>query len=183
MIGKKEVKIWDAGCAMGQEPLSLAILLAENMGQFAFKNLKIYATDIDKSDQFEDIIAAGVYPAEQLKRIPKELLEKYFTYNEEDNNYKIVPFVHNRIKFYKHDLLSLQSINTEFSLILCKNVLLHFKKSERIEVINMFYQSLSEGGFLAMEQTQKLPGKTGELFKKVTGNGQLFRKKELVLQS
>lgn len=182
MIGKKEVKIWDAGCAMGPEPLSLAILLAENMGQFAFKNLKIYATDIDKSDQFEDIIKEGVYPAEQLKRIPPELLEKYFTYNEADNNYKIVPLIHNRIKFYKHDLLSLRSINTEFSLILCKNVLLHFKKSERVEVVNMFYESLADGGFLAMEQTQKLPGKTENLFEKVTGNGQLFRKREHVLQ-
>jgi len=48
-------RVWDAGCAMGQEPYSLCILLAENMGHFAFNNLRILASDVDTT--FGPIIA------------------------------------------------------------------------------------------------------------------------------
>jgi len=62
-------------------------------------------------------------------------------------------------------------------LIVCKNVLLHFKEAERINVIRMFHGALSEGGFLAVEQTQKIPEKLKDLFEPVAANVQLFRKK------
>ena len=55
--GRSRIKVWDAGCAMGPEPYSLAIMFAESMGKFAFKNLKIFATDIDTCDTFGGIIA------------------------------------------------------------------------------------------------------------------------------
>ena len=42
---KRHIKIWDAGCAMGHEPYSLAIMMRENMGNMIFRNVRIYATD------------------------------------------------------------------------------------------------------------------------------------------
>ena len=42
IIGRSKINIWDAGCAMGPEPYTLAIVLSENLGHFAFKNVKIY---------------------------------------------------------------------------------------------------------------------------------------------
>ena len=68
------INIWDAGCAMGPEPYSLAIMLRENMGPFLFRNVHIYATDIDDSDEFGQIMARGIYPEERVKRIPPHLL-------------------------------------------------------------------------------------------------------------
>lgn len=67
-------------------------------------------------------------------------------------------------------------IGQDFGLVLCKNVLLHFSEAQRIEVIRMFHGALMEGGFLAMEQTQKLPGEVEELFEPVVSNAQLYRK-------
>ncbi len=104
--GRNRVQVWDAGCAMGQEPYSLAMLFAENMGHFA----------------------------------------------------------------------SLIPIGDGFSLIVCKNVLLHFHYAERVEVIGMFHSSLAPGGFFATEQTQKMPGETAHLFEQISGDTQLFRK-------
>jgi chemotaxis protein methyltransferase CheR len=49
---KRYINVWDAGCAMGPEPYSLAIILRENMGNMIFRNVKIYATDIDGSNLF-----------------------------------------------------------------------------------------------------------------------------------
>ena len=174
--GRSKVHFWDAGCAMGQEAYSLSIIFAENLGHFAFKNLCIHATDIDESDLFEKIIKDGLYPEKELKRIPEEYLKKYFKKSKNEEYFKIVEKIQNSISFQKHNLLSLNTIGEGFSLILCKNVLLHFQQEERINVIKMFHKSLAPGGYLATEQTQKLPDKVKHLFKKVIEDGQLFEK-------
>lgn len=175
--GKREIKIWDAGCAMGPEPFSLAIMIAENMGRFAFKNIKIDATDIDKSNLFGNIIDSGSYPYDQLQRIPKDIFEKYFgKNNEKDNHFEIDHLIKNRVKYTRHDLLSLKPIDSNYSLVMCKNVLLHLQPEERINVIKMFHNSLEPGGIFATEQTQILPDEVNHLFKRVTEDGQVFQK-------
>lgn len=177
--GRSKVRLWDAGCAMGQEAYSLAIILAENLGHFAFKNLRISATDIDGSNLFEKIIEEGVYPEVELNRIPRDLFKKYFEPNGKESSFRIIDKIRTCVSFQKHDLLSLKPVGDNFSLILCKNVLLHFRAEERVEVIKMFHQSLDSGGFLATEQTQKLPKETERLFERVTDDAQLFRKIEV----
>ncbi len=174
--GRSNIRIWDAGCAMGQEPYTLAILLAENMGRFVFKNLHIDATDIDGSNLFEEIIVTGLYPKAELERIPRELFKKYFQKNGKPDHFQIVELLRNRLHYQKHDLLTLKPAGKDYSLIVCKNVLLHIKYKERIEVIRMFYDVLLPGGFFATEQTQKLPEGLSNLFEQTSADGQIFRK-------
>jgi len=176
--GRSHVRVWDAGCAMGQEPYSLAMLFAENMGYFAFKNLRICATDLDNCDLFEGIIRTGLYQDEEVKRMPRGLLEKYFQPDEKPGHFKISELLRSRIQFQKHDLLSLNPIGDGFSLIVCKNVLLHFQHAERVQVIRMFHRSLASGGFFATEQTQKMPAEAAHLFEQASSEAQIFRKVE-----
>jgi chemotaxis protein methyltransferase CheR len=175
-MGRSRIKVWDAGCAMGPEPYSLGIILAEKMGNFSFKNLNLYATDIDETDSFGNIIKNGVYPEEELQRMPEGILQKYFRQYGPKGQYQIVDQIRDRLIFQKHNLLSLRSIGNDFSLILCKNVLLHFQYQERIEVIRMFHQSLAPGGYFATEQTQKMPKEIHHLFEQVANDGQVFKK-------
>lgn len=177
-VGRSRFAIWDAGCAMGQEPYSLAILFAEKMGRFAFKNLRIDATDIDMSNLFEPIITSGVYPDQELQRIPRELYEKYFQPAEKSGCAVIDYTIRSRVFYRRHDLLGLEPAGEEYTLILCKNVLLHFTAEQRVEVIRMFHRSLAPGGFFATEQTQKLPAEVNHLFSQVTPDSQLFQKVE-----
>ncbi len=178
--GRSRIKIWDAGCAMGPEPYTLAIVLAENMGSFSYKNLVIHATDIDECDMFGNIIKEGVYSEEETKRIPKEIFDKYFTkVNGDVNGFKLIDLIRDRVRFQKHNLLELNSIGNDFSLILCKNVLLHFQQPERIEVIKMFHKSLIPGGLVAWEQTQKLPEELSHMFQQVVADAQIYRKIEV----
>ena len=174
--GAAKVRVWDAGCAMGQEPYSLAILLAEAMNHFAYRNLKIYATDIDGSNLFREIIASGTYPTEELERIPRELFDKYFVPAQKPGHHQIVDSVRSRMEFQRQDLLQLQPPATEISLVLCKNVLLHFQPHERVEVMKMFHRALVPGGFFATEQTQKLPPELDPYFEQVSPDCQMFRK-------
>lgn len=175
-VGRSHVRVWDAGCAMGQEPYSLAMLFAENMGHFGFKNLYIHATDLDDCSVFGDIIRTGVYQEEEVKRMPGDLLEKYFRPDEKAGYFRICELLRSRIQFQRHDLLSLKPVGDGFSLVLCKNVLLHFQHAERIEVIRMFHRALAPGGFFATEQTQKMPAEVAHLFEQVTADAQIFRK-------
>jgi chemotaxis protein methyltransferase CheR len=183
IAGRRNIRFWDAGCAMGPEAYTLAILCAEKMGYFAFKNLKIHATDIDTSNLFADQITSGLYKRALLERIPKELFDKYFEPAQVSDHYQVIETVRNRISFERHNLLTLEPVGDNFSLIICKNVLLHFNESERIKVIEMFHRSLAVEGFFATEQTQKLPKETAHLFRQVSSDGQLFRKEELVNSS
>ena len=173
---RRYINIWDAGCAMGPEPYTLAILLRERMGHMYFRNVRITATDIDESNLFGKIISEGVYPREQVERIPEDFFSRYFEKADQDNHYRIIEEIRRALTFRKHDLLELQAPGNDFGLIICKNVLLHFNENQRIAVIQMFYDSLMEGGFLAFEQTQALPQKLSHLFKQVVTNAQLFQK-------
>ncbi len=173
---RRYIHIWDAGCAMGPEPYSLAIILKENMGPMIFRNVKIHATDIDNSNLFGEIIREGIYPEEHLKRIPRNIFEKYFEETQNPGHFRVIEDIRKRIFYQKHNLLSLQPVRKDMLLILCKNVLLHFKQEERIDVINMFYEALEDGGFFVTEQTQKIPEELEDLFEPVVSNAQLFRK-------
>lgn len=177
--GRSSIRIWDAGCASGQEPYTLALILAEAMGRFSFRNLRIEATDLDGSNLFGNIIAQGIYPREEVERIPAEILEKYFKPLQSGSLFQIAEQIRSRLSFQKHDLLSLNPVGEQFSLILCKNVLLHLQPVQRVEVIKMFHASLVTGGFFATEQTQIMPNEVAHLFEQVTLDAQLFRKIEV----
>lgn len=177
--GCSRLKVWDAGCAMGQEPYTMAIVFAERMGKFAFKNLQIEATDLDGSDLFGPIISSGIYTEEELRRIPAELFERYFhPVSDRPGFFQLEDTIRARVRFTRRDLLSLEPPGSGFSLVLCKNVLLHLQHSERVEVISSFHRALLPGGFLAMEQTQKMPAECAHLFGQVVADAQLYRRSE-----
>jgi chemotaxis protein methyltransferase CheR len=174
--GRNRPRLWDAGCAMGPEPFTLAIVLAEKMGRFAFNNLRIDATDIDESGQFGQIVTAGVYPYDQLERIPVPLFEAYFKPNGQPGHFQIDERIRSRVAFRRHNLLGDPAPGDGYSLVLCKNVLLHFNQAERERVSAMFHDVLLPGGLLVMEQTQKLPGPLLDRFEQVTVDAQIYRK-------
>lgn len=173
---RRNINIWDAGCAMGPEPYTLALLLRERMGHMYFRNIRIQATDIDGSNLFGKIIEDGIYPREQVERIPEEILSKYFSPAHKTDHYQIAEEIRKVVTFQKHDLTSLNPVGQDFGIILCKNVLLHLSEQQRIDVIKMFYNSMIDNGFFATEQTQKLPDEVRDLFEPVVSNAQLFKK-------
>jgi chemotaxis protein methyltransferase CheR len=179
LAGRSHPRIWDAGVAMGQEPYTLAMLFAERMGHFAFNNMRIEATDVESSGQFAGAIEAAQYPQNELSRLPEGILERYFEPGTEAGQLRVIENIRRRVTYQWHDLLSFQEIGHGYALILCKNVLLHFRPLERIEVLRMFHRALAAGGFFATEQTQEMPLELAPLFERVIPDGQLFRKTDL----
>ena len=102
-----------------------------------------------------------------------------FTEADRPDHYRLTDEIRSRVSFAKHDLLSLEPVRMGFSLIVCKNVLLHFNRQQRADVIRMFHSTLRQGGFLLTEQTQKLPSEVKELFQQVSPEAQVFKKFEI----
>jgi chemotaxis protein methyltransferase CheR len=176
-LGRLRIKVWDAGCALGQEPYTLAILFAERMGEMGFNTLYLDATDYDSENNFGDIVTAGEYKSEELQRIPAEIFAKYFEEAPDKPGYhRVINRIRSRVFFKYNDLLQLQPVGSDYSLIVCKNVLLHFSYEQRIEVLKMYHRSLAPGGYFATENTQKIPTEISHLFEPVTPDAQLFRK-------
>ena len=176
IAGRSHPRVWDAGAAMGQEPYTLAIMFAVKMNHFAFNNLRIDATDVESTGQFARIVAAGVYEADELSRLPEGILQQYFEPTDKPGYYRVIDNIRRRIAFQRHDLLSFREIGEGYSLVLCKNVLLHFQPPQRIEVLRMFHRALAPRGLLATEHTQEMPGELASLFERVIPQVQLFRK-------
>jgi len=193
--GRAFIHVWDAGCAHGPEPYTLAILLRERMSDYIFRNVHIHATDVDSS--FAAQVTSGVFAEQEVKRVPPQILQKYlrpasrpelrkgtvpFSPNENRDSppafVEVVPELRAKVTFSQHDLLSLRPVREGLSLIVCKNVLLHLEESQRIEVLQMFHQALQPVGILVMEHTQKLPDTLGPFFQQVAPYAQVFRRVE-----
>jgi len=173
------INIWSAGCSLGQEPYTFAIMLRERMRPFQYRNVKIFATDLDEYDQFGQTITTGIYPAEDIARIPNEIQERYFlkTPNLPDH-VQVIEEIRHAVEFRKHDLLSLIPIKLGLQLIICKNVLLHFNEETQLTILHMFWEALEEGGFLLHEQTQKIPEMMADKFEQPISNAQIYRKRK-----
>jgi chemotaxis protein methyltransferase CheR len=176
-MGRSSVHILNAGCAMGMETYTFAILLAESMGKFALRNVKIHAVDIDNENvDFGKTVTDGIYHKEHLQRIPADLFNKYFNATDKEDYFIVSDDLRNLVTFQKYDLLTLKPLRNDYSLIICKNVLLHFNYNQRVEVLTMYYNMLLQGGLLVMENTQSMPEELIGMFKKKVDYAQLHEK-------
>lgn len=172
--GRAFIHVWDAGCAHGPEPYTLAMLLRERMSEYVFRNVRIHATDVDSS--FGPQVTSGVFAETEIQRVPEEIVRKYFRPAASAGFVEVVPELRGKIDFSHHDLLSLAPIREGLSMIVCKNVLLHFEEAQRIEVLRMFHQALQPGGILVMEHTQKLPETLASGFEPAAPHAQVYRR-------
>src|SRR6266704_832429 len=73
----RSLRIWCAGCSSGEEPFTVAMLLAERLGgNAASYSVKIYGTDID--DEALTAARHALYRTDQIKDVPERLLDRYF---------------------------------------------------------------------------------------------------------
>jgi chemotaxis protein methyltransferase CheR len=175
--GKKTIKLWDAGCANGSEIYTILIHLQETLNEEQFKKINIFASDIDSSGRFKKIIEEGTYKKNQISSVPPDILQKYFIQDKENPDlYIILENLRNKVSYQKHDLLTLNAIGRDFDLIICKHVLQHFSNEEQVDVIKMFYNSLTDRGFLLCEYSQEIPVYLNIYFTRVLPEKNLYRK-------
>ena len=151
ILGTKPfIRIWHAGCSSGEEVYSMAILLKE--ANLLHKSL-LYGTDINTA--VLDVAKKGVFPLRMMQLYSENYMNSggkkdfshYYTANY--GLAKLDSSLSGRMVFSQHNLVSDQSFN-EFDLILCRNVLIYFDKELQKVALELFDNSLSKLGYLAL---------------------------------
>ncbi|GAC1549239.1 MAG: hypothetical protein NVS2B7_25280 [Herpetosiphon sp.] len=145
-----KLRIWSAGCATGEEPYSLAILLSEVLGpERGDFSIKIFATDLDTDAIL--FARSGIYPAAAIAELSHDLVERYF--NPGTNGYEIKKQVRSMVVFGEHDLAQRAPFPC-IDLVLCRNVLIYFAKELQNRALQLFTFALHEGGYLALGKSE-----------------------------
>lgn len=143
------LKIWSAACSIGCEPYSVAMLLKNNT-QGIFRH-KIIATDIDKT--ILEKAKLGEYTDNEMKNVKSDYLNKYF--KKVNSKYLIDPSIKSMVTFKKHDLI-MENYESDFDIILCRNVVIYFNTDVKNDMYKKFSKALKPGGLLFVGATESI---------------------------
>ncbi len=153
---KKEnrLKIWSAGCSIGAEIYSIAMLL-EKFG--VLEKCELVATDFDKNILKK--AKEGIYTRAEHETVPREF-RHYFhplppLVSHEDERYQINPRLASKIRFERQDLLK-DRFESNFDLVLCRNVVIYFTEEAKDQLYEKFRKSLKDGGILFIGSTERI---------------------------
>jgi chemotaxis protein methyltransferase CheR len=172
------VRIWNAGCARGEEPWSLAILLHE---AGLLERARIYATDL--SEESLERASQGVFPLAKMQEYTSAYIEsggerEFSTYYRVDGDrVRFDPPLGARFVFARHNLATDGPFN-EFDLIVCRNVLIYFGKELQKRALDLFDDSLHGLGMLGLGRQESLAGtRQAARFGTLVEGQNLFRKR------
>lgn len=143
-----KINIWSAACSTGDEPYTIAMILAKYI---PIENIHILATDLD-----EDVInyaKQGYYMKKSVERLPKELLKQYFV--ESKMGYQIKDDIMKCVEFRKHNLLE-DPYPKGMHIIVCRNVVIYFTDEAKDKVYASFYNAMMKNGFLFIGNTEQI---------------------------
>ncbi len=167
----KVIRMWSAGCASGEEPFSIAILLNEVLRNERYDIIvSIYATDID--EKILKKAEMGEYDDLSMEKVKREYIDRYFTYS---GRYKVKDEIKRSVRFKRHDLISEKAL-TQLDLILCRNVLIYFSRNLQEKLFAQFHQGLNKGGYLVIGKTETLAMEAMKMFKAVDVRERIYQK-------
>jgi chemotaxis protein methyltransferase CheR len=150
------IRIWQAGCSLGEEVYSLAILLEE---EGLYDRTLIYATDINEVSLRQ--AREAIYPAELMQKYTQNYLhaggQRSFSeyYTARYDLAMLRPTLQRNIVFSQHNLVSDAPFN-EFNVILCRNVMIYFNRGLQERTHNLFHDSLAKFGILGLGSRESL---------------------------
>jgi chemotaxis protein methyltransferase CheR len=151
------LRVWSAGCALGQEAYSFRILwalLSEKTG--AAPPLELWATDVNP-DYLERAIE-GVYPAGALARVPAEARARFFR-PAGKASFRVADELRQGIRWQVHDLTADAPPERDFHIVFLRNNLLTYYRNEIVATaLPSIVGSLVPGGYLVIGRKEKLPG-------------------------
>ncbi|WP_121662595.1 CheR family methyltransferase [Metabacillus litoralis] len=142
------LKVWSAACSTGEEPYTIAMILSKLL---PLSKVKVLATDID-----ENVIARaklGIYPERSLNEVPDDIKRKYF--KKEGTNYIVNEDIKKTVTFKKQNLLS-DPFDSNFDLIVCRNVLIYFTEEAKEVLYMKFSNALKPNGVFFVGSTEQI---------------------------
>jgi two-component system CheB/CheR fusion protein len=168
---RDQLRVWSVGCASGEEPYSLAMLLCELMGPTAFaRRVKIYATDLDEAAL--NAARHATYLPRDVENLPAPLLQKYF--ERTNNHYIVTRDVRKAVIFGRHNVVADAPIS-RVDLLVCRNLLIYLETDTQNLVLPRLHYALVDDGCLFLGKAETQLGRS-KLFQPIDMKNRLFRK-------
>ncbi|MEF3301803.1 CheR family methyltransferase [Paenibacillus sp. GYB003] len=144
----RRLKCWSAACSTGEEPYTLAMIMAE-LG--LLESSQLIATDIDEGAL--EKARRAVYPDRSLRDVPPAYVRRYFT--QKDMTFSVVDSLKKHVRFAKQNLLH-DPFESQFDLIVCRNVMIYFTEDAKHALYHKFGRALKPGGLLFVGSTEQI---------------------------
>lgn len=141
----KEISIWSAGCSSGEEPYSIAMTL-DRYGLYK-KGWDVNILGTDLSHNAIKKAREGIYTEWSFRNTPREIIDQYFVRLDADR-YKIRDEIREKVTFGLMNLMDVFAYPAGMDIIFCRNVLIYLDRDVIGRIIEGFYRSLREGGWL-----------------------------------
>jgi len=157
--GRQSISIWSAGCSTGEEPYTLAMVLAEAAAAYPGLEFSILATDI--SVRVLEYAQRAIYERDKIAAVPKHLQKKYFLRgrNGQEGKYRIVPELRERVSFRRLNFMEDDfGMRDPVDVIFCRNVIIYFDKPTQERLLRKFYDHLGDDGYLFLGHSETIHG-------------------------
>ncbi len=168
------LRIWSAGCATGEEPYSLAMLVRKYLSKQKdadFWVVHITATDLDENSLSK--ARKGHYPI--INVLPGDQPNDFF--EPEEDGWRVRKEILHMVKFYRADLMT-RPTHRFMDIVVCRNVLIYFEKEMQKKLLGFFHQSLRRDGFLVLGKSEAIVGAVNLQFDPFLRRERVYRKVE-----
>ncbi len=154
-VKNKDLRIWSAGCSSGEEPYTLAMIMADFFGEDkAAWDKKILATDI--SNRALEKAKTGRYENDDIDTLPSNWILSYFDRIDTDK-YQISNKLKREVIFRRFNLMDKEfPFKKKFHVIFCRNVMIYFDETTKKDLANRFYDCTEPGGYLFIGHSEAL---------------------------
>jgi two-component system CheB/CheR fusion protein len=166
------LRVWVPGCATGEEPYSIAMLLLElqSVAQNPCR-LQIFATDVDEPAL--EVARHGLYPADISADVSPERLARFFTRGDE-STWQVSKQVRETVTFAQQNLIA-DAPFSRLDMISCRNFLIYLEPEVQRKVLAHFHFALKAGGYLFLGPSETL-GRQTDLFEPVCKKWRIYRR-------
>ncbi len=171
---ERSLRFWSTACARGEEPYSIAIMLAEFLGhRLPDLDISIHATDISRQALKE--AWAGIYSAQDVEGLPAAILDGYFT--RRGDGYEVTADIKQMVSFSNFDLASITKPPfMNLDCIFCCNVLIYLQKTLQERVLGMLCDSLAIPGYLILGEVETPPESLRDRLECVDAKAKIYKK-------
>lgn len=159
-IGRGPFRVWSGACSSGEEPYTIAMVLADVLGQ---RPWEIVASDL--SSRVLQEASGGLYSMEDCSGIPRDALRKHCLkgVGEQEGMVLINPALRERINFRQINLNTVLPNLGLFDVVFLRNVMIYFDIETKRQVVQRILPLLKPGGHFMISHSENLNGITDVL--------------------
>jgi chemotaxis protein methyltransferase CheR len=175
--GRRSLRIWSAGCSTGEEPYTIAMLL-HDMTELRGWKIEIVGTDI--SQRVLQHARRAVYGKSAFRATDEKYLKRFFV--EQDDGLKVCDNIRNLVTISHLNLFDSNRMVMlgKMDLIFCRNVIIYFDLAAKKRVVESFFNTLDDGGYLLLGHSESLMNVTTRFTLRHFKNDMIYQKPGVV---